>query len=111
MLFNGTTTLGITPFSIIINNPTLSITTLSIIAEHFWTWCRLCCVSRDKHAEARYAECRVLNVKLNVMVLVKTIPTFACSAITVATIRIFVRISNKSIIRAGAVEDDQLSVL
>ncbi len=115
MLFNGTTTLSITPFSIIINNPTLSITTLSIIAEHFWTWCRLCSVSRDKHAEARYAECRVLNVKLNVklnvMVPVKTIPTFACGAIAVATIRFFVRISNKSIIRTGAVKDDQLSVL
>ncbi len=69
----------------------------------------------DKHAEGRYAECRMLNVKLNiklnVMVLFKTIPTFASGAITVDVIRFFVRISNKSIIRPGAVEDDQLSVL
>ncbi len=65
----------------------------------------------DKHAEGRYAECLMLNVKLNVMLPIKTIPTFACGAITVTTIRFFVRISNKSTVRTGAVEDDQLSVL
>ncbi len=69
----------------------------------------------DKHAGGRYAECRMLNVKLNVklnvMVPVKTIPTFACGAITVDIIRFFVRISNNSIIRTGAVKDDQLSAL